>query len=359
MRILDRYIVTEFLKVFVLCVTALILVALLFELTDEIKLYFQHGATVGQMLVYFLYKIPGYLFYMIPLGILLGGMLSLFMMARHSEVIAMQASGIDALQIVRPLLRAGLIAGIVLFLLNESVIPWANKHMEDLRKKITGEESEAVIKRDKIWLRSRDSITLINKFEQSKKVLEKVTVVTWDENFALRERLCADKAKWWDGHWVFYGVNRTARTPDGKFVVDTVPAMRSPIKKPPSEFTQAERLAKEMNLLQLGAYIEKLKEEGYPATRYIVDWHNKIAFPFICLIMAALSVPFAVKANPRGGSVALGLAFSIVVAFSYWIVHTTFIALGHGGYLPPIAAAWAGNVVFGLTSTILILHAGT
>jgi lipopolysaccharide export system permease protein len=57
--------------------------------------------------------------------------------------------------------------------------------------------------------------------------------------------------------------------------------------------------------------------------------------------------------------VALGLAFSIVVAFSYWIIHTTFIALGHGGYLPPIASAWAANVVFGLTSAILILHAGT
>ncbi len=359
MRILDRYILTEFLKVFALCETALILVALLFELTDEIKLYFQYHATLLQMIVYFLLKIPGYLFYMIPLGILLGGMLALFMMARHSEVIAMQANGIDALQIVRPLLAAGLVAGIVLFLLNESIIPWANWHMQTLRDRITGEDGQTVIKSDKIWLRSRNSITLIKKFDQSKQVLEKVTVVTWDENFALRERLFADKAKWWDQQWVFYGVNRTVRTREGKFVVDTVPAMRGPLKKPPSEFTQAERLAREMNLFQLGVYIDKLKEEGYPATRYIVDWHNKIAFPFICLIMAALSVPFAVKANPRAGSMALGLAFSILVAFSYWILHTTFIALGHSGYLPPIVAAWAGNVVFGLTSAILILHAGT
>jgi len=75
--------------------------------------------------------------------------------------------------------------------------------------------------------------------------------------------------------------------------------------------------------------------------------------------MAALSVPFAVKVNPRGGGIAIGLALSLVVAFSYWIVHTMFIALGHGAIIPPFAAAWASNLIFGLTATILLLQAGT
>jgi lipopolysaccharide export LptBFGC system permease protein LptF len=47
------------------------------------------------------------------------------------------------------------------------------------------------------------------------------------------------------------------------------------------------------------------------------------------------------------------------VAFGFWIVHTMFIALGHGGYIPPIAAAWAANVIFGLGSAILLLQVGT
>jgi len=114
-----------------------------------------------------------------------------------------------------------------------------------------------------------------------------------------------------------------------------------------------------MNLIQLGAYIDKLEQEGQSPTRYLVDWHDKIAFPLVCLLMAALSVPFAVKVNPRGGGIAIGLALSLVVAFSYWIVHTMFIALGHGAIIPPFAAAWASNLIFGLTATILLLQAGT
>ena len=114
-----------------------------------------------------------------------------------------------------------------------------------------------------------------------------------------------------------------------------------------------------MNMVQLSDYIDKIVQEGHQPIRYLVDWHDKIAFPLVCIIMAVLAVPFALKVNPRGGGVAMGLALSVVIAFGYWMVHTLFIALGHGGYIPPLAAAWASNVIFGLFTTMLLLQAGT
>jgi len=75
--------------------------------------------------------------------------------------------------------------------------------------------------------------------------------------------------------------------------------------------------------------------------------------------MGALSVPFAVKVGPRGGGVAIGLAGSLIIAFAYWILHTMFIALGHGGYIPPLMAAWAANTLFGLAAAILLLNSCT
>ncbi|MBI5249676.1 MAG: LptF/LptG family permease, partial [Desulfomonile tiedjei] len=110
MRIIDRYITFEFLKVFTLCVLGFVLVSLLVEATDKIKFYFEHNPSGWLMAKYFLVKLPGYLFFTVPLGILMGGMLSLLMMARHSEIIAMQANGIDALSIARPVATIGLVA---------------------------------------------------------------------------------------------------------------------------------------------------------------------------------------------------------------------------------------------------------
>ncbi|MFH0823901.1 MAG: LPS export ABC transporter permease LptG [Pseudomonadota bacterium] len=360
MTILDRYITIEFLKVFALCVVGFILVFLLVEITDKIKYYFRHDPSGSVMLKYFLVKIPGYLVFVMPLGILLGGMLSLFMMARNSEIIAMQANGIDALAIARPVLTIGLTASLLMLAANETVIPWSNRYSEEIQdKEIIKKPENTFFRHDRIWVRSPTSITHIGKFVKLESVLERITIVAWDEDYRFQERIYAEKARWWADHWVFYGVNRTVRMPNGRFTVETLPSMKGRLNKSPQEFDRVERPAKEMNLFQLSDYIDKIEEEGQHPTRYLVDWHDKTAFPFVCLIMAALSVPFAVKADPRRGGFALGLAVSVAIAFSYWIVHTMFIALGHGGFVPPFLAAWAANALFGLSAAILMLQAGT
>jgi lipopolysaccharide export system permease protein len=359
MRIIDRYIIREILKVFSVCLSGFILVFLLVEITDKIKYYFAYNPPGWFMLEYFLAKIPGYLFYAMPLSILMGGMLGLLLMARHFELIAMQANGLDALSIARPVLIVGVTASVLMFVANESIIPWSNKTSERIQREIAGKKDTTLVKKDQIWIRTVDSIVHIGSFDQKKLILDRVSMVLWDSGYNFRERIFADKARWWDSHWIFYGVNRTFRASDGGFRVDHLTSMVGPLKKTPSDFQVPERPAKEMNLTQLGDYIRELIAEGQPPTRYLVDWHDKIAFPFVCLIMAALSVPFAIKVNPRGGGVALGFAVSLATGFSYWIVHTMFIALGHSGYIPPLAAAWAANVVFGLTGAIFLLRACT
>lgn len=360
MRILDRHIICEFVKVFTICACGFILMFLLIELPDKIKNYFQYNPHPWLMVKYFLCKTPGYLYYVVPLGFLISAMLTLLIMARNSEIIAMQANGIDAIDIARPLLLTGLVGAGVMFLLNETVIPWSNRKSEEIEKiEIARKQERTLYKGGQIWFRTPEAVTHVVRFEPESNSLEGVTVVQVDDDYNFVQRLYAIKAKWWDDRWIFYGVNRTRVNDAGKFVVDTVASMEGPLDKPPSDFTRAKRLSIEMNLWKLGEYIEKLKEEGHPVQRYLVDWHAKIAFPFVCLIMTLLSVPFALKVNPRGGGVAIGLSLSVLIAFGYWVAHTLFIALGHGGYLGPMVSAWAANLLFGLIAFISLLQAGT
>ena len=360
LRITDRYIIQEFLKVFAVCLMGFVLVFLLLEITDKISHYSKYNAPAWLMIKYFLVRLPGYLFFAVPLSILLGGMLSLLMMARHSEIIAMQANGIDALSVARPVIWVGCVATVLMFFADETIIPWSNSYSEYiLRVQIERKKDTTLFKSDQIWLRTPEAITHIRKFDRAQKTLERVSIISWDADYMLKERIFADKARWWTDRWIFYGVNRTVRTADGRFQVDVLPSMDGPLESSPDDLDSLEKVAKEMNLTQLSSYINGLANEGPVPARYLVDWHDKIAFPFVCLIMAALGVPFAIRVHPRGGGVALGLAISIVVAFGFWIVHTMFLALGHGGYIPPFAAAWATNVIFGLTATILVLQAGT
>ncbi len=360
MKIIHKYILKEFIKVLLICLSGFILVFLLVEITDKIKYYFEYNPPAMLMAKYFLVKLPGYLFFALPLSILLGGMLSLLMLARNSEIIAMQANGIDALSIAKPVLLIGIVSVFGMFVSNETIIPWSNRYSEHIQNVQIAKKNEiALLKQDSIWMKTSDSILQVMKFNGSDNSIQTISMIRWDSEYNFLERIYADKAKWWKDHWTLYGVNRTFKDSHGKYVVENLPTYDIVLSKDPKEFAQLEPVAKEMNLVQLGSFIGKLHREGQSATRYIVDWHDKIAFPFVCLIMAALSVPFAVKMNPRSGGVAVGIGLSLMVAFGYWIIHTIFIALGHGGYIPPIAAGWGTNIIFGLASVMMLLKAGT
>jgi lipopolysaccharide export system permease protein len=103
--------------------------------------------------------------------------------------------------------------------------------------------------------------------------------------------------------------------------------------------------AEDMGFRALLRYCRTISESGYDATRYLTLLHAKISLPFAALIMAFLGIPFSMKDN-RSGGMGIGIGFSIVIGFSYFIINALLLSLGQAGTLPPIVAAWTANLLF-------------
>ena len=69
------------------------------------------------------------------------------------------------------------------------------------------------------------------------------------------------------------------------------------------------------------------------------------------------SLPFGVSTGRRGALYGIGLG--IVIALTYWILISIFVALGRGGLLPPPIAGWAPNVLVVGIAAYLVLRART
>jgi lipopolysaccharide export LptBFGC system permease protein LptF len=70
-------------------------------------------------------------------------------------------------------------------------------------------------------------------------------------------------------------------------------------------------------------------------------------------VMTLLAVPFGVATGRRGTLYGIGLG--IVIALSYWILISAFVAIGKGGLLAPVLAGWAPNIlVFGMASYMML-----
>jgi lipopolysaccharide export system permease protein len=113
-----------------------------------------------------------------------------------------------------------------------------------------------------------------------------------------------------------------------------------------------------MTYHQLKLKIESMLERGVPPSRVLKDrleLYTKISLPFSSVVFALIGLPLGIQPNRSGGSIGFGL--SILIILVYYVIMTLGRAMGEGGSLPPILAAWLPNIVIGGVGVWLLVSA--
>jgi lipopolysaccharide export system permease protein len=127
--------------------------------------------------------------------------------------------------------------------------------------------------------------------------------------------------------------------------------------EPPEHFSTEPPDPEFMSFTQLRAYTEQLAASGFDVVRQRVALYRKLSFPFVTIVMTLIAVPFAVTIG-RSGAMA-GIGVGIAIALAYWTTILFFAAIGSGGLLAPMLAAWAPNLLFGAGAAYLLLTVRT
>jgi lipopolysaccharide export system permease protein len=109
-----------------------------------------------------------------------------------------------------------------------------------------------------------------------------------------------------------------------------------------------------MNYAEIRHLVKEIRASGYEDARYAVEMNAKLATPLTAFIMALFGIPFSLRTGRHGG-VFSGIALTVVVGFSYWVITSVSLALGYSGYLPPILSAWSSNLLFSSSGLYLLL----
>jgi lipopolysaccharide export system permease protein len=89
---------------------------------------------------------------------------------------------------------------------------------------------------------------------------------------------------------------------------------------------------------------------------YAIEIHKKAALAVACFVFVLLGAPIAAR-FPRGG-VGLVIGVSIIVFGLYYVALIGGQSLGQRGLVPPAAAMWGANVLFGTVGVILLARMG-
>jgi lipopolysaccharide export system permease protein len=354
MKIIDRYLVTEYLRNLMFITASFLCLFLIIDFFEKIRMFLSNHATVAQMGSYFLFRMPMIISQVLPAAVLVASLVTCGTLSKHSEITAMKANGISLYRIAFPILVIAAVTSATIFLLGEWVTPYTNDRAEHIRLiEVQKQPSMGSFKQDQIWYRGQKGIYNFRFFDVRTNTLQGITIHYLDRQMNLVMRLDAEKGEWQGGRWLFHNV-LIARFESGRFPLLTkLREQFVDLPESPADFKVVQKDVEVMGYFELKRYIEKLQAEGYDASRYVVDLHGKLAFPWVSIILAMIGVSFALRSERHGG-VAQGIGIGLIIGFSYWLVYAFGLSMGRSGILPPLLSAWFANAVFVAAAMILV-----
>ncbi|MGH7428897.1 MAG: LPS export ABC transporter permease LptG [Candidatus Methylomirabilaceae bacterium] len=355
MRIVDRYIGIEFLKVLLFSITVFVAIYCLVDLFDRLGRFLDVPALV--VAKYYLYRLPGIGFQVMPVAVLLASLVSLGNLARHNELLALKMARVSTLRIVAPLLLLSLLVSVLTLTLSESLVPEMNERALNIyRVKVLKIPAFQRTRENDVWYRAKGNRFLhITLMDTATGIVQGFTLFELSPEFQLIRRVDAREARWRDGQWHLTDGSVSRTRPDGGYEADAFTTMRLDLEEKPSDLARVVRESEEMNSGELRDYIDRLVKSGVNSLRNQVDLAVKGATPFVGLVMGLIGIAFALRTG-KGGVIAWAGA-CVLVAVCYWILFSFSVSLGRGGVVPPFLAAWLPNALFagvGLTSLLTL-----
>jgi lipopolysaccharide export system permease protein len=357
MSILDRYIAAAWLRLLALCLGSFVAVYLVLDMMDKIPRFIRAGGSAGDMIGFYVCKLPEMVGQTASFSILMATLLTLGLLSRNSEITAMRSCGVSLLRISLPMLVLGLLASLLLLVNAELIVPKSYERMDYIeRVAIKKQGVNAVFKRNNIWFRSEAMIVQASLFEPREKTLKGVVVWTVDQSMNPLGRIDAESAGFGNGGWILKNAVLKDFNKGGGFTMRNVPSMDIAFKLKVDDLKVLDNNADNLSYRKLKEYADNLRRGGYQAFRYLTMMHTKLSSPFSAFVMVILGIPFALR-NSRSGGIALGIGASVAIGFAYFMVNAVLLSYGRSGVLPPLVAAWGANFLFVLSGIWLAMTA--
>jgi LPS export ABC transporter permease LptG/LPS export ABC transporter permease LptF len=366
-RILDEYVVREFLNTFILVLVSFILLMLIFTFFDLVGDILRNHIPLSTVGDYLVNLTPSMLYQIAPLAVLIAVLVTFGVLNRNSELIAMKATGISLYRLVIPIVSIAAILAVSLFLFDQFYLFQANRRQEALRNIIKGRPPQTFLHPEQKWIFGQPHpgeparIFYYQFFDPDRDEFANLSLFEIDPStFALSRRIFAVRV-FWDpgtGSWRFQnGWQRDIEGPNVTEYREFKQTSFAEIHEEPGYFKKESLQSQEMNFGQLDRYIGDLRQSGFDTMRLRVQLWHKLSYPLVAIVMSVLAIPFALSMGRRGSLT--GIAVAIFVALTYFVVDGFFSAMGNVNYLPAALAAWSPDILFGLTGGYMLLRTPT
>ncbi len=362
MKILDRYILWQFLVPWVYCFLAFTMVYIVFDLFNNLGDFIQGHASLLSLIRYYLWVIPASLIYIMPVSLVLALLWSLSRLTRHNELTAMRACGLSLLRLMAPLFVVGILASLIVLGVNETV----GSTCAYLAKQFVRAQGRS--DKESVWIaeflpyqnRRAYRTWLIRRFDTVTGDMEGVEVVQQTPQGRDAWKAMAERATWTGGQWWFEKVTIQYYDEHGhpRGVPRHLPVrVMTEFDETPKDFLAEVKDPEFLTAAEIFEYIRGHPDLS-PATvrRLTVDAHARWAMPWGCLVAILFGIPFGTTTGRQGAI--RGVMLCLGLFFSSWVLVSLGLWAGKRGLfgIPPWLAGWGPTLLYLVIGAVLALR---
>jgi lipopolysaccharide export system permease protein len=371
MRLLDRYLFRELLTPLAYCLGGLVILGNTFSLFGELEQLQERKLHLLDVLEYSAAITPEFLVMVLPITLLLALLYTLTNLSRSNELTAMRAAGISLTRICVPFFAVGIALSVLLFALNELVVPRSTDWAEHIKCRYVQKPGDVDARNEfrnfgftnarghRAWFISEYRLATTEMFQPQ---------VKWESSDGSIRLLRSDRAVHTNGVWTFFNAAEYSQADNA---APLVPALMTNVLAMP-EFDETPKQI--LSEIKISSYqsLKKNRSSDIPLTDIFAylrlhpnlppadsgwlftKFYGRLAAPWTCLVVVLIAIPFGAATGRR--NLFVGVAGSIFLCFGYFVVQQIGLALGTGGYVAAWLAAWLPNLIFGALGLVLTLR---
>jgi len=357
MRLLDRYILRNFLQAYLYCIAGFISIWLIFDVSDNISTFLDEHLSFTRVAHYYFTQIPQVMVVLLPVSLLLALLFCLGRMSRANEIVSMLTAGISVPRVLVPLIAMGILTSLGCAALNYSLAPHADLARRSFEEETHSQKKEKGIVGQIFRNRTDNRTWFIQQFRPGTNEFHNVQILQQDEHdnitrdYLVSRAVYRPQAKAWELEKlkiVDFDATGNIKT-DQHFNSLVIKDWN----ETPFRLASANFRAETLSIPELRDYLHF--NDDFPDTLlapFLTHFQYRIALPWSCLVVVFIAAPLGIGYSRRG--IVANVAAAILLVFAMNFLTHLFLALGEGERVPPFIAAWTPNIVFATIGLYLL-----
>ncbi|MCB6184018.1 LPS export ABC transporter permease LptG [Leeia sp. TBRC 13508] len=333
--------------------STLLVLGALVGLFSFIDMMYEMNALGGlaQAFGYIVIRLPVQIYQLLPISMMLGSLFALSALVRDSEYPVIRMAGVSLGQLAMMLVKVGLLFGVITFLVGEFAVPFSDQLTKKYRIEKTADMTTTAIANN-LWLKDDDTFIRVGSFGVDQHV-DQLKLIELSKTGQIKAINDAETAAYnGDGSWTLKNIRQIKLT-NGHVETTHVNSAVWKSRLDPDLLKVLISAPEKMSSMQLYRFVEHLTANHQDSRRYEVALWSKLGYPFTCLALILLSLPFA-QYQKRSGNAANRMIAGILLGLLFFVTNKLIgnMAILYG-FAPIITALAPTAVLMGLAVLVL------